>query len=98
VASIASRAEIKDAPARIENALHLSKIEHPSRAIAGNWPTTGACAKTTSSNACTRSATRGLGVSTSGPFLFMAIEPIVASRHGGGQLRRQVGPLRFPRF
>lgn len=48
--------------------------------------------------ASTRSATRGLGVATSGPFLLVAIVVIIATRSPIGQLPGDGGLLRFLRF
>jgi len=97
LAPIAAAAQMEDAPAGIQNTLNLPQIVHSRPRPQRTRPPAGTRATTPASNASTRGDS-GLGGDDSGPHYFCAVGAIVRSRRPLGQLLRQAGLLRFPRF
>lgn len=97
LAPIAATAEMEDPATVIQNALNLPEIVHSRPRPQRTRPPAGTRATTPGSNASTRGDS-GLGGDDSGPHCFGAVGGIVRSSRPLGQLLRQTGLLRFPRF
>src|SRR5690606_19573445 len=95
--AIAAAAEMEDSPAVIQNTLNLPQIVHSRPRPQRTRPPAGTRATTPASNASTRGDS-GLGGDDSGPHCFGAVDAIVRPRRPVGQLLRQTGLLKFPRF